>query len=80
MVILYLMVVCDLLLVEAGITDIEIHFLQIKFTAIGVYLEPEVAGHLQQWKGKSGKELADDDQFFEALVSGIKAPFFLLHL
>ncbi|KAK6929570.1 Chalcone isomerase [Dillenia turbinata] len=37
-----------------GITDIEIHFLQIKFTAIGVYLEPEVAAHLQKWKGKAG--------------------------
>lgn len=55
-----------------GITDIEIHFLQIKFTAIGVYLDPEIVGHLQQWKGKSGKELAEDDDFFEALISGIK--------
>nr|DAD25789.1 TPA_asm: hypothetical protein HUJ06_027257 [Nelumbo nucifera] len=53
----------------AGITDIEIHFLQIKFTAIGVYLEPEVVAHLQQWKGKSGNELAQDDDFFEALIS-----------
>ncbi|KAJ4969602.1 hypothetical protein NE237_002701 [Protea cynaroides] len=33
-----------------GITDIEIHFLQIKFTAIGVYLEPEIVSHLQPWK------------------------------
>ncbi|KAK6228756.1 hypothetical protein QUC31_005816 [Theobroma cacao] len=52
-----------------GITDIEIHFLQIKFTAIGVYLEPEVAGHLQQWKGKPGNVLAEDDDFFEALIN-----------
>ncbi|KAE9465111.1 hypothetical protein RHGRI_008158 [Rhododendron griersonianum] len=52
-----------------GITDIEIHFLQIKFTAIGVYLDAEVVGHLQQWKGKSGKDLAEDDDFFEALIS-----------
>ncbi|KAF3433278.1 hypothetical protein FNV43_RR24380 [Rhamnella rubrinervis] len=52
-----------------GITDIEIHFLQIKFTAIGVYLDPEIVGHLQQWKGKKGSELADDDDFFEALIS-----------
>ncbi|KAL6977559.1 Chalcone isomerase-like protein 2 [Sarracenia purpurea var. burkii] len=52
-----------------GITDIEIHFLQIKFTAIGVYLDPEIVGHLQQWKGKTGKELAEDDEFFEALIS-----------
>ncbi|XP_071723251.1 chalcone isomerase-like protein 2 [Rutidosis leptorrhynchoides] len=52
-----------------GITDIEIHFLQIKFTAIGVYLEPEVVTHLQQWKGKPGKALAEDDDFFEALIN-----------
>ncbi|KAF8397115.1 hypothetical protein HHK36_016022 [Tetracentron sinense] len=52
-----------------GITDIEIHFLQIKFTAIGVYLEPEIVGYLQQWKGKTGKELAEDDDFFEAVIS-----------
>ncbi|KAI4339137.1 hypothetical protein MLD38_024108 [Melastoma candidum] len=52
-----------------GITDIEIHFLQIKFTAIGVYLDPEVIAHLHQWKGKSGTALAGDDDFFEALIS-----------
>ncbi|GLT38446.1 hypothetical protein SLA2020_126960 [Shorea laevis] len=52
-----------------GITDIEIHFLQIKFTAIGVYLEPQVASHLQQWKGKPGNELAENDDFFETLLS-----------
>lgn len=27
-------------------------------------------GHLQPWKGKSGKELAENDDFFEALISG----------
>ncbi|XP_052186897.1 chalcone isomerase-like protein 2 [Diospyros lotus] len=52
-----------------GITDIEIHFLQIKFTAIGVYLDPQIVGHLQPWKGKTGKELAENDDFFEALIS-----------
>ncbi|KAK3022386.1 hypothetical protein RJ639_047360 [Escallonia herrerae] len=52
-----------------GITDIEIHFLQIKFTAIGVYLDPEVVAHLQKWKGKTGAELAEDDDFFETLIS-----------
>ena len=52
-----------------GITDIEIHFLQIKFTAIGVYLDPEIVGHLQKWKGKSGKELSEDDEFFDAIIS-----------
>lgn len=56
--------------VETGITDIEIHFLQIKFTAIGVYLEPEIVGHLQQFKGKAGDELAKDDLFYDSLISG----------
>ncbi|XP_002520870.3 chalcone isomerase-like protein 2 [Ricinus communis] len=52
-----------------GITDIEIHFLQIKFTAIGVYLDPQIVGHLQQWKGKPGNQLAEDDDFFDALIA-----------
>ncbi|RZC63001.1 hypothetical protein C5167_024780 [Papaver somniferum] len=56
-------------LLGQGITDMEIHFLQIKFTAIGVYLEPEIASHLQQWKGKTGAELSQDDEFFAAVVS-----------
>ncbi|KAF9595739.1 hypothetical protein IFM89_003481 [Coptis chinensis] len=56
-------------LIGQGITDIEIHFLQIKFTAIGVYLEPEVVDHLKQWKGKPVSELAENDDFFEALIS-----------
>ncbi|KAG8501867.1 hypothetical protein CXB51_004585 [Gossypium anomalum] len=33
------------------------------------YLEPEVVGHLQQWKGKPGNVLAEDDDFFEALIN-----------
>ena len=53
-----------------GITGIVILSLPIKFTAIGVYLDCEIVGHLQQWKGKTGKDLAEDDDFFEALVSG----------
>lgn len=52
-----------------GITDIEIHFLQIKFTAIGIYLEHKIVEHLQQWKGKSGNELAQDDLFCHALIA-----------
>ncbi|XP_022146779.1 probable chalcone--flavonone isomerase 3 [Momordica charantia] len=52
-----------------GITDIEIHFLQIKLTAIGVYLEPAIVEHLQQWKGKPAKDLEEDDDFFDAIVS-----------
>ncbi|CAH1430723.1 unnamed protein product [Lactuca virosa] len=52
-----------------GITDIEIHFLHIKFTAIGVYIDPEIVAHLQKWKGKSGSELAGDDEFFDSVIS-----------
>jgi len=54
-------------LVGHGITDIEIHFLQIKFQAIGVYLDAEVVSHLQGWKGKSGAEIMADDDFFDTL-------------
>ncbi|XP_073298351.1 chalcone isomerase-like protein 2 [Primulina huaijiensis] len=52
-----------------GITDIEIHFLQIKFTAIGVYLDPQIVDNLHIWKGKSADEIAKDDAFFEAIIS-----------
>ena len=48
----------------------EIHFIHVKFYSIGVYLEPEVVGHLDQFKGKSAKELEDNEEFFNALISG----------
>lgn len=55
-------------LVGHGVTDIEIHFLQIKFNAIGVYLDTDgVMEHLQGWKGKN--QLLEDEAFFSALVS-----------
>nr|BAJ10402.1 enhancer of flavonoid production [Torenia hybrid cultivar] len=63
-------------LVGHGITDIEIHFLQIKFTAIGIYLDLQIVDHLQKWKGKSETELAKDDDFFEAIVSAPVEKFF----
>uniref|UniRef100_A0A0D3HHG5 Chalcone-flavonone isomerase family protein n=1 Tax=Oryza barthii TaxID=65489 RepID=A0A0D3HHG5_9ORYZ len=57
-------------LLANGITDIEIHFLQIKYNAIGVYLEKDnVLAHLECWKGKKAEELVQDDGFFQALVS-----------
>lgn len=58
----------QLSLMGHGITDVEIHFLQIKYTAIGVYLGPEIVSHLQKWKGKSPDDLSQDDDFFEAVV------------
>ncbi|CAN1780288.1 Probable chalcone--flavanone isomerase 3 [Linum perenne] len=40
-----------------------IHFLQTKFTATGLYLDPnDVVPHLEKWKGKSGKELESDNE------------------
>ncbi|XP_050208962.1 chalcone isomerase-like protein 2 isoform X2 [Mercurialis annua] len=62
-------IIKPLSLLAHGITDIEIHFLQIKFTAIGVYLDPQILVHLQQWKGQSGNQLAQDDAFFDALIA-----------
>nr|CAB3459168.1 unnamed protein product [Digitaria exilis] len=61
-------------LVATGITDIEIHFLQIKYTAIGIYLDVNDAQlldhHLGSWKGiKSADEMLGDEAFFEAVVS-----------
>ncbi|XP_051123040.1 probable chalcone--flavanone isomerase 3 [Andrographis paniculata] len=57
-------------LIANGITDIEIHFLQIKFTAIGVYLDPKsIVSHLQNWKGKTATELQQDNKFFDAIVA-----------
>lgn len=62
---------------QTGITDIEIHFLQIKFTAIGVYLNlDDILPHLNNWKGKTGDELSQDDHFFDALITGILFFFF----
>ncbi|XP_020101299.1 probable chalcone--flavonone isomerase 3 [Ananas comosus] len=66
-----------LTLLGHGITDIEIHFLQIKYNAIGIYLEKEkIVDHLGNWKGKKGTLLAEDDSFFEALVSAPVEKYF----
>lgn len=62
-------------LLATGITDIEIHFLQIKYNAIGVYLHNATAGdntllgHLGAWKGKTAEELLADAAFWAALAS-----------
>ena len=56
-------------LVGHGVTDIEIHFLQIKFNAVGIYLDKDgVLEHLQSWKGKNQLQV-EDDAFFNALIS-----------
>lgn len=52
-------------LLGCGIYDTEIHYLQIKFYAIGVYAEAEVVECLQAWKGKAADDLlAEDSGFF----------------
>lgn len=56
-------------LLGKGITDMEIHFIHVKFYSIGVYLDTELVSHLQQFKGKSAKELEENDEFFDALIS-----------
>lgn len=33
-------------------------------------MESGILGHLQKWKGKAGNALAEDDEFFEVLISG----------
>nr|AHY20030.1 chalcone isomerase [Tulipa fosteriana] len=63
-------------LLGKGLTDIEIHFLQIKFNAVGIYLEKEIIDHLGKWKGKKGSELVEDDLFFEDIVSAPVEKFF----
>lgn len=62
----------QLSLMGHGITDVEIHFLQIKYTAIGVYLDPEIVSHLHKWKGKTPDDLSQDDDFFEAVIEAAK--------
>lgn len=47
-------------------TDIN---LDIEFASFGVYLEPQVLLHLQQWKNKPGNELAQNPDFLDALIS-----------
>ncbi|KXG22931.1 probable chalcone--flavonone isomerase 3 [Sorghum bicolor] len=61
-------------LLATGITDIEIHFLQIKYNAIGVYLHSNddsdlLTTHLGAWKGKTAEDLLADAAFWSALVS-----------
>lgn len=64
-------------LLGQGITDIEIHFLHVKFTAIGVYLDKQaVTDYLLastgagKWKGAATEaDLLSDTTFFQALVS-----------
>ncbi|XP_020584381.1 probable chalcone--flavonone isomerase 3 [Phalaenopsis equestris] len=58
-----------LALLGQGLTSLEIHFLQIKHNAIGIYIEKDVTQHLGNWKGKKRAELEDDNLFFDALVS-----------
>eukprot|EP00249_Psilotum_nudum_P012030 c23541_g1_i2 orf=379-1017(+) len=61
-----------LMLLGTGIVDMEIHFIEVIFYAIGLYMDPEIASHLQSWKGTPVSELLGEDSgFFESLC---KAP------
>jgi hypothetical protein len=48
----------------AGMTGMEIETVEIKFTNIGLYAEPSITEHLQNWKGKPATELVEDDSGF----------------
>lgn len=50
------------------IWDIDI-YRDTEFETFGVYLEPQVLLHLQQWKNKPGNELAKNPNFLDALIS-----------
>ncbi|KAL0914924.1 hypothetical protein M5K25_015314 [Dendrobium thyrsiflorum] len=56
-----------LALVGQGMTSVEIHFLQIKYNAIGIYMDKDVTQYLKNWEGKKRTELEEDDLFFAAL-------------
>ncbi|KAH0457295.1 hypothetical protein IEQ34_012610 [Dendrobium chrysotoxum] len=56
-----------LALVGQGLTSVEIHFLQIKYNAIGIYMDKDVTKYLKNWEGKKRTELEEDDRFFTAL-------------
>jgi hypothetical protein len=45
-------------------TGMEIETVEIKFTNIGLYAEPSITEHLQNWKGKPATELVEDDSGF----------------
>jgi len=51
-------------LVGHGMTGMEIETVEIKFTNIGLYAEPSITEHLQNWKGKPATELVEDDSGF----------------
>jgi hypothetical protein len=62
----------SLLVQNAGIYDTEIHFLQIKFYAIGLYAEPGVVNSLSEFKGKTVDELlAEGSGFFSSFCKGV---------
>ena len=55
-----------------GVYGTEIHFLEIKFYDLALYVEVEkVNDHLQSWKGKhQGALLAEDSGFFKDVCNG----------
>ncbi|CAM6052077.1 unnamed protein product [Sphagnum compactum] len=53
-----------LFLAGYGVTEMSIETIEVKFTAIGVYLEQTVVEHLKPWKGKTTVELLEEDSGF----------------
>ena len=57
----------------SGVYGTEIHFLEIKFYDIALYVETKtLKSHLHGWKGKhQGALLAEDSGFFKDVCNGI---------
>ncbi|CAM6088996.1 unnamed protein product [Calypogeia fissa] len=59
-----------LTLIGNGVTDMTIETILVKFSAIAVYVEPEIGKHLQAWKGKPASELvAEGSSYFSDFVN-----------
>jgi chalcone isomerase len=61
--------------ITAGVTDMTIETILVKFSAIAMYVEPELAKYTQAWKGKAASEIVEEDSaYFEDFISGTKHP------
>lgn len=59
----------------AGYTGMTIETVDIRFTAIGVYMASTICEHLQKWKGKPAAELLEEESgFHKELMEGNISP------
>ena len=58
-------------LAGAGVRGLQIQDKFVKFTAIGIYLQPDAVPLLSvKWNAKSAPELTDSVEFFRDIVTG----------